>query len=159
MSSRKSKEAAAEGPQGRDQTNPKRKKKSSKSLLVRLSESCTNHRKNCHHDDNDDDDALMNPSSQCLSDMKSLKSIIPMIESACQCQHEPSADNMKQTSRSSQQLHQGSSSRKPNQDPKEIMNLCLFYISVVDCAYCPHAMDLLFDNGSGGVESEYCIAA
>jgi len=40
-------------------------------------------------------------------------------------------------------------------DSKEIMNLCLFYISVVECTYCPHAMDLLFDCGRGGVESEY----
>jgi hypothetical protein len=76
--------------------------------------------------------------------MKSLKKIIPMIESACRCQH---GDTCSQSD--------GIKKTKEKVDPKEIMHLCFFYISVVECAYCPHAMNLLFDSGRDGVESEY----
>lgn len=121
---------------------------SNKSLLVRLSESCNLHRQNCHgSDDENDIDYNADPSPQCLSDMKDLKSIIPMIEASCLRKKRNESDS-----------RAGDSSTGPatlrNIDPKEVNNLCLFYISVVECTYCPFSMDLLFDHGRGGIESE-----
>lgn len=136
-------------------SSPSRDKLSSsnKSLLVRLSESCNFHRKNCHSSSSSDDvDYNADPSPQCLSDMKDLKSIIPMIEASCL--------GMKMTSGESDTSRRaGAPSTGPARaahlrkvDPKEVNNLCLFYISVVECTYCPFMMDLLFDHGRGGVE-------
>ena len=55
----------------------KNKRKSSKSLLIRLSESCNSHRTKFHNpdDDHDIDCDDSDPSPQCESDMKALKYI------------------------------------------------------------------------------------
>jgi hypothetical protein len=134
----------------------KRKKKPSKSLLVRLSESCNSHKKNCHDNDgneNQNQNESGNSSEQCSSDMKALKKIIPIIESACRCQHGRGHGQDNQHQSNSRQMD-GIKRAKDIVNPKEVMHLCFFYISVVECAYCPHAMSLLFDNGRDGVESE-----
>ncbi len=118
---------------------------------MRLSESCNSHRNNCHSNQDElteHHEELGDPSDLCSSDMKALKQIIPKIESACQCQH--SALSITGTCVS----NAAGSKKKEKVDPKEIMHLCFFYISVVECTYCPHAMNLLFDNGRNGVESE-----
>lgn len=149
-------------------TKSKRKKKGSKSLLVRLSESCTSHKNTCHHhddehetiDDNDD-----GPSDQCSLDMNSLKKIIPIIEAACKCrQHERERESLSDGNNGNSDGNTStnatvSKKAKENVDPKEVMHLCLFYISVVECTYCPHAMNLLFDNGSDGLESKFGFVA
>ena len=106
----------------------KRKKKPSKSLLVRLSESCNSHKKNCH--DNDDNENQNhnesgNSSEQCTSDMKALKKIIPIIESACRCQHGPGHGQDDQHQNNSRQMD-GIKRGKDIVNPKEVMHLCFF---------------------------------
>ena len=122
------------------QSDSTRKKTTSKSLLIRLSESCNSHRTKFHNpDDEHDVECDSEPSPQCSSDMKALRGIIPKIEASCQCR-KGSKDR---------------SARGVNAiDPKEVNNLCLFYVSVLEGVYCPHSMELLFDHGRGGVESK-----
>jgi hypothetical protein len=133
----------------------KNKRKSSKSLLIRLSESCNSHRTKFHNPDDHDHDIDCDdsdPSPQCESDMKALRGIIPMIEASCQCP-EVKRDGADGNNASSSD---GITSSNVNDvvDPKEVHHLCLFYISVLDGAYCPHSIELLFDHGRGGVESK-----
>jgi hypothetical protein len=137
-----------------NKSSRQRTKSSKKSLLIRLSESCNLHRKNCHEECDDEHDMDCNtdhPSPRCLSDMKDLRSIIPMIEASCLGTSMKTSGNEKREVAS----RVGTVSAVRNAiDPKEVNNLCLFYISVVECTYCPFAMELLFDHGRGGVESE-----
>jgi len=132
------------------QSNSTRKKTPSKSLLIRLSESCNSHRTKFHNpDDEHDVECDSEPSPQCSSDMKALRGIIPKIEASCQCR-KLSKDGNRDRGEASDR-----SARDVNAiDPKEVNNLCLFYVSVLECVYCPHSMELLFDHGRGGVESK-----
>lgn len=79
-----------------------------------------------------------------------------MIEASCQCLKVKRGGNRAgdMNNVSSDRSASNGNSNGNEVDPKEVNNLCLFYISVLDGAYCPHSIELLFDNGRGGVESK-----
>ena len=121
-----------------NQSSSKRRKRvSSKSLLIRLAESCHAHRTNFHSRQEDDTD-YESPSEEemkaCASDMEKLRNAMPRIEAACHCKKKGDAVDAV--------------------DAKQVNHLCLFYNSVVEGVYCPQSMELLFDNGRLGIESK-----
>jgi len=88
-------------------------------LMVRLSDGCKFHQSKHHNqDDLEDLEEGDEPSQDCFAEMKSLKSVVPFIEKELKL--------CKQV------------------DPKDIVNLCHFYRSVIECTYCPHSMEIIF---------------
>lgn len=67
-------------------------------------------------------------SDKCDTDMKKLAQLVPKIEATC---------------RDAQDISH-----------REVLNLALFYISVVQGTYCPHSLQQIFQGGKQGVESK-----
>ena len=113
---------------------------SSQSLLLRLSEACMKHKnyhiKNPDEESNEDE----NIPKRCEKDLNSLRKIIPRVETGYQLPVE------NERGRESEKIIEAS----------EILNLCVFYKTIMFGSFCPHSMNI-FDNGDLGNESKLCI--
>lgn len=127
---------------------------SHKSLLIRLSEACNQHKNNHHHhhstsnSNNDNHNSNQNDGEKqqqiqyekCIHELSILNNIIPKVESAYRLPYQKS----KRDKRNNNTAGIGISHNKIH--ASDISNLCMFYHSVVMGSFCPYSKEILLQN-------------
>ena len=155
----------------------------SKSLLIRLSEACNRHKSfheteqqkkrqrkqqqqqqkgkqkeqesysNQEEEEEEEEDHDMHDSDEyssnhvdyetCVHELNILKGIIPKVEAAYRLPYKNCS------------IAGGTNTGNGNIHASDVFNLCMFYHNIVVGEFCPHSRQILLQNDSDGMDSEY----
>ena len=124
---------------------------SHKSLLIRLSEACNQHKNNHHsssNNNNDNHNGNQNDKEKqqqiqyekCIHELSILNNIIPKVESAYRLPYQKTKRNKGNNNTTGVKI----SNNKIH--ASDISNLCMFYHSVVMGSFCPFSKEILLQN-------------